>query len=121
MKRRREEEPNQSSVEISFGTLFTVITHGIETDRVDCIIDVGEDNYFFAGPVTESASGKKKMAHVGTGGPRVFGKIVGQMSLDEVIEAFKEGARNGWVFTDEMEVELRKGANKESRILLLNE
>lgn len=120
MGHRQESAERPKSVEIAFGTLFTVRRFGVETPRIDCITDVGEDTYFCAGQVQKSTGGKDKLNHVGTGGPENFGTIVGQMSLTEVIEAFREGARDGWVFNDSMETILRESALKAPRVLILN-
>ncbi len=120
MKRHVEAEVQPNSVEISFGTLFTVRSFGKETKRIDCITDIGEDSYFYAGQVLKSKNSRNKIVHTGTGGPEVFGRVVGQMSAEEVIEAFREGARDGWVFTDIMEASVRESAQKGSRTLLLD-
>lgn len=59
------------------------------------------------------------MAHTGTGGPENFGRIVGQLDTETVIEMFREGARDGWVFTENMEAIVRESAKKGSRTLIL--
>ena len=120
MSRRTEVEIRPKTVQISFGTIFTVRSFGKETNREDCFIDIGEDNYFYAGQLTKSKRGKPKLVHTATGSPEVFGRLVGLMSTEDVIEAFREGARDGWIFTDVMEGYVRQSAQKGSRMLLLN-
>ena len=119
MPPRVEAESQPESVQISFGTLFTVLRFGIATERVDCITDIGVDTYFHAGQVSKSKRGKDMIVFTGTGGPEVFGEVVGQMPVEDVVEAFREGARDGGegVFTDETERRLMESARKGVRSL----
>jgi len=113
------EKKELDSVKISFGTLFSVKSS--HRPRTDCITDIGEDGWFFSGELRKSRRdpNRYKLDYTGTDGPKNFGNIVGQMTVKRVIEAFKEGARDGWAFNKDMERMLRKRAKKGSRVLLL--
>ncbi len=114
-----KEEPQPEQVEISFGTLFTVKKWGEETDRVDFVIDIGEKNYFFAASLQEDNEGRFWWS-CGTAGPENFGRVVGQLTIEEVIEGKKRGCQKfGYEISDkELEI-LRESAKKGSRIINL--
>jgi len=114
------------SVEISFGTLFSVRELGEEIGKINVIIDVGgqeknlgEEDYFHVGCIGQDEHGNRLIKSYGTDGPESFGEIVGQMSLKEIIEAARRGDQtSGYGFTDEQR--FRELARKGSRRLLLD-
>lgn len=113
-------EIRPQSVEISFGTLFSVREFGKETKRVDVVVDVGEDDYFIAGQ-THKRSGKFAFSIPGTAGNDNFGRKVGKLSVDEVMEAARLGATAQGYELDEHQVEYLKNASrKPARVLILN-
>jgi hypothetical protein len=96
---KREQENGSQTVQISFGTLFEVLT---EPDRIDVIVEVGENNWFEAARVVQDETGYRLASYPGTGGPEVFGKLVGQLTADQVIEAAKKHALDhGYELPDE--------------------
>lgn len=117
------------SVEIFFGTLFSVRGLGEERKKVGVIIDVGEEeanvgegSFFHIGSVVEDRDGNRMIEVYGTGGPETFGEIVGQMSFEEIIEAAKRGDRSRrHKFTDEeWRTAFQESACKGSRRLRLD-
>jgi hypothetical protein len=102
---------------ISFGDLYKAKFKG----HTFCIVDVGEDNHFFDSRrlCSRRDPSKYKFVHYGTGGPENIGKIIGRMGVEEVVEGFREGARDGWFFDEESERLLREAAAKPPRRLKL--
>ncbi|GEM_PF-5440410 len=120
MKRHVENENQAETVEISMGTLFTVRSFGKVTKRVDVITDIAESNYFYSAQLQKDSDGVY-FGIGGTGGPEVFGRVVGQMSPEEVIEAAKLGARKlGYEYTQGQIDYLLTSAQKGTRSLSLN-
>ena len=79
----------EREIEISFGTLFEVSG---EEERIDVVINVGEDSWFYTGQIGKTKDGNKWFFMAGTAGKKNIKKIVGQMSIEEVIKAAEEGA-----------------------------
>lgn len=115
---KKEKEVKQ--VEISFGTLFKVKQFGKETDRVDVVIDTGEKNYFFAAEVLTNDEGERIWWPSGTAGLDNLGKIIGQMTPEEVIEAKRRGCRRlGYEMSKEEFEILHEYSRKGPRVLIL--
>lgn len=112
---KREFENSQKRVQIAFGTMFEVST---EPDRIDVIVEVGEDNWFEAARVVRDDTGYILASYPGTGGPEVFGKAVGQLTADQVIEAAKKHAlEHGYELPEESLNYLLENAKALPRIL----
>lgn len=83
------------SIEISFGDVFEHTFYG--TTRTFVITDVGEDNWFHSCAVFTLKDGKKGLFGGGTGGPEdIHNKTGERWSLQEVIEAYNNYARQNW-------------------------
>lgn len=108
------------SVEISFGTMF--VPKPEYGEGIDVITDIGESTTFESFTLFEDAEGKYLYLSGGTGGANIFGEKIGQMTPEEVIEAFSQGYRRmGRELSAKHMSLLQEGAKKGSRILLLRQ
>jgi len=118
MREKETRETKELEITIGFGTLFEVKE---VPNRVDVILDVGEENWFAAARIMETEEGKKGLAIAGTGVPEYIEKITGELSFDEVIALYKEGARyRGVELSDEERKLLEEYSRKKPRTLRLN-
>ncbi len=110
------------SVEITVGTLFNPRGHDgeINSDRTDVITDSGEGDTFASARLRQDKEGKFIQLG-GTGGPENFGQTIGQMTVDEVIEAYDLGWKKLGIgdFPEEFKTRLREIASKGPRKLFL--
>lgn len=119
MKDKETEETKESEVTIGFGTLFEIKR---VPNRVDVVLDVGEEDWFSSAKIIETKEGKKALSMVGTAGPDNIERITGQLSFDEVIAAFGEGTKmRGYELSNEERELLEKYSRKKPRTLKLNE
>lgn len=80
----------ERNIEIGFGTLFKVSG---EENRIDVVINVGKKGWFSTAELSNTEDGKKSFFLAGTGGKENIDRIVGKMSVEEVIEAAEIGSK----------------------------
>lgn len=117
-KPNKEQSPIQ--VPISLGTLFTVWENGNESPKVDIVLDIGEPDGDFESAQIHNEGGKQYFGIGGGRGAEDFGHKVGQLTLSEVIEAAKLGAKKTGISFEGMEKILMRYAHKGTRILKIN-
>lgn len=107
---------SEREIKIGFGTLFRVAG---EKDRTDVIVEVGENNYFGSAKLRETEDGKRWFFLAGSGGKKHIGEIVGELTLNEVINALEEGARQVGLkeLPEEMRDTLKQESGKKPRLL----
>lgn len=81
---------HERGIEISFGTIFKAA--GYE-DRLDVITDVGEGESFSSACLHVTENGERWFLQGGGGSRNNIEKIVGQLTLQEVIEALRLGIK----------------------------
>lgn len=120
MVERRVERKIQEA-EISQGTLFTVREFGKETERVDVIIDIGEDDWFESARIRFTEDRRMMIGIGGTGGPDNFGKVVGQLTAEQILEAARLGTKvlYGYELSDNQVNLYKEAALRGSRKLVL--
>lgn len=91
MAERREGE-GRKEVEISFGTLFRVKPE-IKPDRIDVVIDTGEENWLGVAPIHQEENGTKWFRAINAGTKYIgdIEEIVSQLPEEEVIAACLKG------------------------------
>ncbi|MEO6509226.1 MAG: hypothetical protein ABIO02_04685 [Patescibacteria group bacterium] len=106
------------TVEISFGTLFKVSEKSAKrADRVDVVLNIGEENIFCSAPLEKDEEGNNMFpfTRAGSAHPGIMtGEIVGQLSLDEVIEACRKGTKA--IFHTELPENIRNSLLEYSKL-----
>ena len=107
---------SERDLKIGFGTLFSVSGEG---KRKDVVVGVGKKGYFFTAQVFQSGQGRDWIYHSGTAGKDNIQEIVGQLTLQQVIEALEEGTRQVGLkeINQEMKRILVRESRKKSRLL----
>ena len=80
---------SEREIKVSFGTLFTVPG---EKDRVDVVINTGEEGWFFSAQLVETDERGKSFFLAGTASRENIKDIVGKMTTEEVFIAAELGA-----------------------------
>ncbi len=112
----REQETGLRSALIAFGTMYEVLS---EEGRVEVIVDIGNNNWFGAATVVRDETGYRMLSYPGTSGPEVFGRIVGQLTPEQVIEAARKHAVDqGYELPERSLNYLLENSKVPSRILL---
>ena len=99
---------SERDLKIGFGMLFSVSGKG---ERKDVVVGVGEKGRFFAAQVFQSAQGRDWIYPSGTANKNNIQEIIGQLTLQQVIEALEEGTRQRGL----------KEINPEMKRILINE
>lgn len=114
-----EIKDSQDSVSISFGTLFTVICDGIETERVDVIVDIGIGDNFLTYQVEQDNEGIFLVGG-GTASSKEFGVKFGKLSSNQVVNAAILGAKKSGKSFTPLDIDyFKKAARKGTRTLEL--
>ena len=80
----------ERNIETGFGTLFKVSG---EENRTDVVINVDKKGWFDSVKLLNTEDGKKFFFLAGTAGKENVDSIVGQMSIEEDIEAAEIGSK----------------------------
>lgn len=107
---------SEREVKLGFGMLFEVSD---EEGRIDVVINVGKGGSFEAAQIGETKEGQKWFFIPGTADRGDIGRIVGQMSFEEVIKAAEEGARHTGIgeLPKDMRDILEKYSKEKPRVL----
>jgi hypothetical protein len=80
----------EREIEIRIGTLFKLN----DEEKIQLVVGLGENNYFFSAYLFKTEEGKNWFFNSGTAYKDRFGEIVGQMSIEEVLNARQEGDKH---------------------------
>lgn len=92
MNENRESPPQK--VDLTFGTLFKVTEETSWTPgEIHVVTNIGEGSYFYAARLQQNNQGENMISWAGSGtaGAHNIEKIIGILSVDEVILALSRG------------------------------